>query len=125
MAKKRFHYLIADRDSIHPGDDIVGHVRKWKISGNETIIDIASTLLTDYLPWNPPKRTETWILVCNNLDLALLQQSWETPKYFIRTDEEVSRYFNGSGDFVLFLKLLWKDRENYFHSHGIVESQLR
>ena len=58
MAKKRFHYLIAQRDDIHPGD-VSGRLRKWKIAGTETIADTVSFLLADFIPNNRAGRTET------------------------------------------------------------------
>jgi hypothetical protein len=120
MAKKRFHYLIAKRDDIHPGDSL-GLVRKWKISGEETLTDIISILLTDFLPRNPPKRTETWILFCNNLELAVVQQNGEEPILFVTVEEKISKYFDDKGDFAIYAKCLFdKDqKEKYFHDRGI------
>jgi len=120
MAKKRFHYLIADRDSVSMGDDASSHVRKWKISGDETIADAVSILLTDHLPDNPPNRTETWLLLCHDVELAIVQQNWDNPIFLVDADKEVREYFDDRGDLPIYSKCLWADKkEKFFREHGI------
>jgi len=116
MAKKRFHYLIADRDSICQGDDLLGHVRKWKVSGEETIADAVSIILTEHLPCNPPNRTETWLILCREVELAVAQQNWKNQIYLIGADDKISNYFDDRGDLPIYSKCLCeKERENFFN----------
>jgi hypothetical protein len=124
MAKEHFHYLIAKRDDIHPGD--IADIRKWKISGEETLADIVSILLTDFLPSNPPKRTETWLLFCNDAELGVVQQNWEEPIFFFDVAEKVSKYFDNRGDFVIYAKRMWgkEQKEKYFQKRGIPISRM-
>ena len=120
MAKKRFHYLIADRDSVSMGDDASSHVRKWKITGEETIADAVAILLANHLPCNPPNRTETWLLLCHNVELAIVQQNWDSPIFFVDADKKVREYFNDRGDMLMYSKCLWAaEREKFFREHGI------
>jgi len=115
MTKKRFHYLIADRDSICMGDDLLGHMRKWKVSGDETIADAVSILLTKHLPCNPPDRTETWLILCREVELAVVQQNLKNPIYLVNANEKVSNYFDDRGDLPIYSKCLWdKEREKFF-----------
>ncbi|MET3109502.1 peptidoglycan/xylan/chitin deacetylase (PgdA/CDA1 family) [Oxalobacteraceae bacterium GrIS 2.11] len=86
--------INVNRDSVHPGDDIVSHSKQIRISSSSTVKELVEMIRqSDYLP-KIVGGNATWIVDCLGAYygvIAVDAQQWKAPKLAVQEGTLVSK----------------------------------
>jgi hypothetical protein len=98
--------LAIDRDSVHPGDDLISYANSVKLDPTATLrIALEAIQTMHYLP-GISEDEATWIICASDQPIGVLAQQWEAPKLVVPIESPVTQVF-GEDEPLLFFFRYW------------------
>jgi hypothetical protein len=94
--------LAVDRDSVHPGDDLISHANSVRLDPTATLrIALGAIQTMHYLPGISGDEV-SWIICASDQPIGVLAQQWEAPKLVVPIESLVTQFFGGDEPFLFF-----------------------
>lgn len=95
--------LAIDRDSVHPGDDLISHANSVKLDPTATLrIALEAIQAMHYLS-SISGDEATWTICASGQPIGVIAQQWAAPKLVVPIESLVTQFFGGDEP-VLFFK---------------------
>ncbi|WP_346831543.1 hypothetical protein ABDX87_03115 [Pseudomonas abietaniphila] len=95
--------VAIDRDSVHPGDDLISHANSVKLDPVATLrIALEAIQAMHYLS-SISGDEATWIICASGQPIGVIAQQWAAPKLVVPIESLVTQFFGGDEP-VLFFK---------------------